>query len=96
MHCLNVLRDSVMCNADDTPLYTGRLHNERYEAVPKAGIGTMKMHRDWRKLQEFAREHSACWRRVNIDDPNFPEIERFKYCPDGLRPWEGKPAMGGL
>ena len=83
-----------MCNADDTPMYTGRLHNETHATHPKAGIGSIKMCRDWNKLQAFARKHSACWARVGIDDPTFPEIERYKYCPDGARPWEGKPAKG--
>lgn len=83
-----------MCNADDTPMYTGRLHNETHAMHPKAGIGSMKMCRDWNKLQAFARKHSACWARVGIDDLTFPEIERYKYCPDGARPWEGKPAKG--
>lgn len=94
LHCLDILRESVMCNADDTPLYTGRLHNETYAAHPKAGIGSIKMCRSWSKLQAFASEHSACWARVGLDDPAFSEIERFKFCPDGSRPWEGQPSLG--
>ena len=94
LHCLNVLRESVMCNADDTPLYTGRLHKEAHATLPKAGIGSIKMCRSWAKLQAFARDHSACWARIGIDDSTFPETERYKYCPDGSRPWDGKPALG--
>jgi hypothetical protein len=88
MHCLNVLRESIMCNADDMPLYTGRLHLEAHESHPRAGIGSVKMCRDWNKLQAWARERSACWKPYKTDDPTFPEEERYKFCPDGSRPWE--------
>lgn len=61
IHCLNVLRESVMCNADDTPLYTGHLHAKAKSSHPKAGIGTIKMCRDWSSLLQWSRERSACY-----------------------------------
>ncbi|KUI67587.1 hypothetical protein VM1G_02812 [Cytospora mali] len=87
IHCLNVLRESVMCNADDTPLYTGHLHANAYTNDPKAGIGTIKMCRDWSALLDWSRERSACYRPVHWHE-NYPDIERYKFCPDGSRPWE--------
>lgn len=90
MHCLNLLRESVTCNADDTPLYTGHLHaNANANASSaKAGIGSVKMCRDWNLLLEWSRARSACYRPVHWSDAEFPETERYKFCPDGQRPWE--------
>ncbi|KAK5997696.1 hypothetical protein PT974_00051 [Cladobotryum mycophilum] len=88
MHCLNVLRETVMCNADDEPLYTGALHAQLGAAQPRAGIGSVRKCRDWNKLQDWARERSACWKPYKMDDPNLPLIERYKFCPDGSKPWE--------
>lgn len=87
VHCLNVLRESVMCNADDTPLYTGHLHANAYTNEAKAGIGTIKMCRDWSALLDWSRERSACYRPVHWHE-KYPDIERYKFCPDGSRPWE--------
>ncbi|KAI1474198.1 hypothetical protein F4774DRAFT_430041 [Daldinia eschscholtzii] len=85
MHCLNILRESVVCNANDTPLYIKRLHKNVYEEHPRAGTGTIKMCRDWNKLLSWSRARSACYRPVDSADN---EIDRYKTCPDGTRPWE--------
>ena len=74
-----------MCHADDTPMYVGRLHKNVHEDHLRAGIGTFKACRDWGKLASWAREHSACYRPINEGGS---EIERYKFCPDGSRPWE--------
>ncbi|KAI1412057.1 hypothetical protein F5Y13DRAFT_200392 [Hypoxylon sp. FL1857] len=94
-HCLNVLRESVMCNADDTPLYIGRLHKNVHEKSPRAGTGTMKMCRDWNKLLEWSRARSACYRPVHWAEKGFREIDRYKTCPNGARPWEKVGVMEG-
>jgi hypothetical protein len=86
-HCLNVLREEVMCNADDTPRYTGSLNAEAGKESPTSGIGQQKMCNDWDKLFDFAVEHSACYKPVNTSDPEFPVIERYKFCPDGKVMW---------
>ena len=77
-----------MCHADDTPMYTGRLHKNVLTDHPKAGIGTFKTCRDWNVLVTWARAHSACYRPIHRADGDFDEIERYKFCPDGSRPWE--------
>ncbi|EPE36852.1 hypothetical protein GLAREA_09015 [Glarea lozoyensis ATCC 20868] len=87
VHCLDALRQEIMCNADDTPRYTGRLNEEAGRDHPVSGIGQQKLCNSWDKLYEFAIEHSACYRPVNMSDPHFPELERFKFCPDGKRVW---------
>ncbi|KAF3767960.1 hypothetical protein M406DRAFT_321792 [Cryphonectria parasitica EP155] len=88
IHCLNVLRDTVMCNADDTPLYVGRLHENTHSSDPRAGIGTTKMCRNWNTLLEWSRARSACYYPEDFFNQSYPEVERYKYCPDGSRPWE--------
>ncbi|OTA55903.1 hypothetical protein K449DRAFT_452416 [Hypoxylon sp. EC38] len=95
MHCLNVLRESVMCNANDTPLYIGKLHKNVYEKSPRAGTGTMKMCRDWNKLLAWSRARSACYRPVHWTEERFREIDRYKSCPNGARPWESVEIVGG-
>lgn len=83
-HCLNVLREEVMCNADDTPRYTGRLNSEKGKEHPTSGIGQARMCNDWGKLRSWAVAHSGCFRAVNESTPNFPTIERYKFCPKGM------------
>ena len=78
-----------MCNADDTLLYTGALHTEAYETQPSAGIGTVRMCRDWDKLQAWGREHSACYQGHFTDPSIVDEESRYKFCPDGSAPWKG-------
>lgn len=86
-HCLNVLREDVMCNADDTPRYTGRRNQEAFAKHPSSGIGQARLCRDWGKLEQWAVEHSACYKAINTGDPEFPPIERYKFCPNGERLW---------
>jgi hypothetical protein len=85
-HCLHVLREDVTCNADDLPRYTGRLHDEAGHSAISSGTGQMRKCRDWTKLRQFAIENSACYRRPL--DHSIPLIDRYKFCPDGSKPWE--------
>lgn len=85
-HCLHVLREDATCTADDTPRYTGRLHDESKHAEPSSGTGQIRMCRDWNKLRQFALDNSACYRRPI--DHYIPLLDRYKNCPDGSKPWE--------
>ncbi|TEY42065.1 hypothetical protein BOTCAL_0398g00030 [Botryotinia calthae] len=87
VHCLNVLREEIMCNADDTPRYTGPLNAQLGSKHPYSGIGQTKMCNDWGKLESFALENSACYKPVNKSTPGFPTVERYKFCPDGKVLW---------
>lgn len=87
-HCLHVLREDVTCNVDDLPRYTGRLHNEAGKVEVSSGTGEIRMCRDWNKLREFALKNSACYRRPL--DHHVQLIDRYKFCPDGSKPWEKK------
>lgn len=88
LHCLNVLRESITCRADDTPMYTGHVHGNVHAKIAKAGRGQVKMCRDWHALQEWSRARSACYRFIHYGEVGFPDLERYKFCPDGSRPWE--------
>ena len=76
-----------MCNADDTPRYTGRLNQQASAKRPTSGIGQFRMCRDWSKLEQWAVQHSACYKAINNSDAGFPPIERYKFCPNGERLW---------
>jgi len=76
-----------MCNADDTPRYTGGVNQQASAEEPISGAGQMRLCKDWNKLREWATEHSACYKSINLDDPEFPSTERYKFCPDGEQVW---------
>lgn len=92
LHCLDQLRQGVICNADDTPRYAG------FQDPPGTGSGQVRMCRDWRRLERWAEERTACFRHE--DEVPGPMIERFKSCPDGRVLWptaaagESKEATG--
>jgi len=86
MHCLDVLRESVLCHADDTPMYVGHVNANTVMDEAPAGIGQTRMCRSWDSLMAYANSHSACYNpHANSSDS---ELDRYKYCPDGSRPWE--------
>ena len=79
LHCLDQLRQDVICNADDTPRYAG------FQDPPGTGSGQVRMCRDWRKLEQWALERTACFKHE--DEVPGPMIDRFKSCPDGRVLW---------
>ncbi|CAF9913893.1 hypothetical protein IMSHALPRED_001472 [Imshaugia aleurites] len=72
-HCFDTLRQSVMCNADNTPLYTF--------GDKTAGNGQLHRCRDWNELRDFATANTACY-RDSVGD--IPLGEHFGYCDDGV------------
>ncbi|KAI1505677.1 hypothetical protein F5X99DRAFT_415765 [Biscogniauxia marginata] len=90
LHCLDQLRQDVICNADDTPRYAG------FQNPPGTGAGQVRMCKDWGQLEKWALEHTACFKHE--DEVPRPMIERFKSCPDGRVLWPtetGTAAAGG-
>ncbi|CAG8958212.1 hypothetical protein HYFRA_00000565 [Hymenoscyphus fraxineus] len=78
IHCLNVLRDEIQCDASDTPRYTG------YQPNQKSGLGQVRLCRDWRQLEAWALGKTACWKHIgDIRDPGFRELDRYRFCPPG-------------
>ena len=86
-HCLLSLREDVICNADDFPLYTGRLNDERFNMITNPGVGDTRMCRSWDRLQEFVLANTACW-DPRASDEGAPTLDDYKSCPDGSKPWE--------
>lgn len=79
LHCLDQLRQDVLCNADDTPRYTG------FQTPPGTGAGQVRMYRDWAALERWALEHTACFKHK--DEVPGPMVDRFKSYPDGRVLW---------
>lgn len=78
LHCIEQLRQDALCNADDTPRYSGYSQHEK-----AAGSMQMRMCRSWDKLEAWAKDHTACYRDVGRDVEGYPMIEKFKFCPPG-------------
>ncbi|KAL8659035.1 MAG: hypothetical protein Q9202_007309 [Teloschistes flavicans] len=85
-HCLDGLRQDIMCNADDTPRYTGMGH------LRGTGIGQYRMCRDWDQLEQWADDHSACYQYDDGSEletlRNGVPLSHFKHCPSGTEPWK--------
>ena len=73
MHCLDSLRQDILCQADDTPRFTGTIPS-------RSGVGQNRVCRDWDKLAAWAKRHTACHRHIHFSDT---VLERFQFCPEG-------------
>ena len=84
-HCLDALRQEIICNADDTPRYSGLGQGGG------TGNNQYRMCKDWSKLEDWANAHSACFNHsrgvVTLDQKL--TLDRFKNCPDASEPWKG-------
>ena len=90
LHCMEALRQDIMCNADDTPRYTTS------DAVPESGVGQIRQCRDWGKLERWARQYNACYHFINQTATGFPNVLRYTFCPPGSPDVAGvKRVMGG-
>ncbi|PYH81882.1 hypothetical protein BO82DRAFT_383445 [Aspergillus uvarum CBS 121591] len=81
-HCLDQLRQDVICNADDTPRYAG---HQQPGDPPGTGAGQVRLCRDWSQLERWARERTACFKHE--DEVPGRMVDRFKFCPDGRVLW---------
>ncbi|KUJ11512.1 uncharacterized protein LY89DRAFT_688748 [Mollisia scopiformis] len=81
-HCLDALRQNVLCAADDTPMPT--LHSHA------TGDNQAMQCRSWDKLIEWARdpEKDACYRIVDEYKDPVHNLERFAYCSEDSRYYE--------
>lgn len=77
-HCMDALRRQILCDADDTPRATER----RREVV--SGLHQHRKCRSWEALEDFAKSHTACYKRPDSPVENeSSKLERFKHCPAG-------------
>ena len=65
-----------MCTADDTLRFAG-------DPDPQDPFHQTRMCRDWSKLEAWAKENSACFRRLDPTDPSYGTLEEWKHCPEG-------------
>ena len=76
-HCLDGLRQTVICTADDTPM----------RSVPGVdhtlGDGQQFMCRDWNKMIQWAQQpdKEACWTMIDDYKPIKHKLERHAFCP---------------
>ena len=77
LHCMESLRQDILCHADDTPRYTTNT------TVPESGVGQVRQCRSWEGLESWARKYNACYRFVNQTATGFPNVLRFRFCPEG-------------
>ncbi len=77
IHCMDHLLQNILCEADDTPMYTSPFANA------STGLGQQRMCRSWDKLQDWAEGHTACFAYVNETQGVDAVIQRFRYCPKG-------------
>ncbi|OTB02919.1 hypothetical protein M426DRAFT_322163 [Hypoxylon sp. CI-4A] len=77
LHCVDQLRQEALCNADDTPRFS------TMDDRPVTGLNQMRMCRSWDKLEEWARQYTACYRYINqtASYSEVPQVERFVWCP---------------
>ncbi|KAF2103227.1 hypothetical protein NA57DRAFT_72206 [Rhizodiscina lignyota] len=76
-HCLDMLRQYIVCKADNTPLFTFGDNTAGDEQYRKC--------KSWDALRDYATENSACYRDVpkGVDRDNFSLGEHFGYCDGG-------------
>jgi len=93
-HCLDSLREQVMCDADDTPRFT---HSKNEESGHITGMHQKRQCRDWSKLENWARQYNSCYR---YGDPTWDkgnQFRRFMFCKEdspylpAVREFFGKP-----
>ena len=76
-HCFDALRRQVLCDADDKP----RAVQRDMDGV--SGVGQYRQCRDWGLLEEWAKKHTACYRRPDRPVEGMRNIEKYKFCPEG-------------
>lgn len=76
-HCINSLREDLMCQADDTPRWTGY-------APMISGVDQVRQCRDWKQLEAWTKERNACHKHgaTVVGEPG-DQLEKWTYCPPG-------------
>jgi hypothetical protein len=74
-HCLDALRQDIMCRADDTPLYGN--------PEGSVGDGQTVQCRDWNKLIAWAKapERNACYNSLGDYRSVKHSLEKHAFCP---------------
>lgn len=80
LHCADMLRQDILCHADDTPMYSSPT-----ESRVDTGEGQKRVCRSWNALEQWFTDNSACFAYINETEGVSNEIERYKYCPRGSK-----------
>ncbi|KAL8850300.1 MAG: hypothetical protein Q9221_004715 [Calogaya cf. arnoldii] len=75
IHCLDAVRDAIICQADDTPRFTS--FPEQKDLPTQT-----RMCRSWNKLSRWAAQpqHTACYRYLSEHARHLDQHERYKFC----------------
>lgn len=79
LHCLDTLRQNILCEADDTPLYNTQMEGKQ------AGPDEVRHCRSWDEMEAWAVRHSGCFGYVNETADESGGLDYYKYCPEGSR-----------
>lgn len=79
-HCLEALRQHVMCVASDLPIAATK------GAMEGGHVGAKEC-RNWQKLEAWATdpERDACWKMIDEYKTTKHDIEKFAFCEQGSR-----------
>jgi len=80
-HCLDMLRQDVECKADDTPLNTMK--------GQMVGIGQSRVCRDFKKLEGWVKDRSACYDSHKARIPGATVQDGYTLCPENS-PYQAK------
>ncbi|KAH8705818.1 hypothetical protein BGW36DRAFT_354212 [Talaromyces proteolyticus] len=75
LHCLDGIRQAILCEGDDTPLYLSEVGDKI------SGRDEPRQCRDWSKLDRWAKENTACYGYDNEAADDSGGIKHYKYCP---------------
>jgi len=79
-HCLDALRQDVICHADDELLFEFETDNP--DSRPRVGEGHIRQCRNFAKLEEWALapERNACYQFYEGDDSK-DKLKNWRHCP---------------
>ena len=77
-HCLDALRQEVLCDADDTPRYTGKGQSSKASATHQ-----IRLCKDWGLMEDWALAHSSCWHYEDEKHAPADTLKQYRYCPEG-------------
>lgn len=77
-HCLDTLRQDIMCFADDTPMPT--IHKKH-----QIGSGQPRKCKNWDALVKWTQEpeRQSCFHMIDEYRPVPNSLEEFAFCPEG-------------
>ena len=77
-HCLNMLRQDLMCKADDTPMPSANKSHV-------IGNNQVMQCRDWSRLVAWSNhpDHNACFELYSDYTPVAHSLEQYAHCPQG-------------